>query len=141
MKSSTNTYQNAVSLAGRILLAAIFFISGISKIFDPASTIGYLTIVGVPLPEVAYIATVVLEVVGGIFLFIGYRVQPAAIALAIFSVAAAILFHSQLGDQNQFAHLLKNISIAGGLLHVAAFGAGSLSVDRRRLSVASRQLA
>lgn len=140
MNSLFNNYQGVVSLAGRILLATIFVVSGISKITDPASTIGYLTAVGMPLPEAVYAVTVVLEVVGGLFLFLGYRVQPAALALASFSVLAAILFHAQLTDQNQFAHLLKNISIAGGLLHIAAFGAGSLSLDHRRVSVPSRRI-
>jgi putative oxidoreductase len=141
MNQSSTHFQGVVSLVGRILLATIFFVSGLSKIADPASTIGYLTAVGMPLPEVAYAITVVLEVVGGLFLFLGYRVQPAAIALAVFSVVAAVLFHGQIGDQNQFAHLLKNISIAGGLLHVAAFGAGSLSLDRRRLVTPTGRIA
>lgn len=139
MNSSSNNLQGAVSLIGRILLAAIFVISGISKIADPASTIGYLNAVGMPLPEVAYAITVVLEFVGGLFLFFGYRVQPAAIALAVFSIVAAVLFHGHIADQNQFAHLLKNISIAGGLLHVAAFGAGAISFDRRRASASVRR--
>ncbi|OYZ73911.1 MAG: LysR family transcriptional regulator, partial [Rhizobiales bacterium 24-66-13] len=47
----------------------------------------------------------------------------------------AVLFHSNLADQNQMIHFLKNVAIAGGLLQVAAFGAGSFSLDgwRRRI--------
>jgi hypothetical protein len=66
----------------------------------------------------------------------GYRVRFPALALALFSVAAGFLFHGQFGDQNQFAHLLKNISMAGGLLHIAAFGPGALSVGRKPVYVA-----
>lgn len=139
MKSTFNT-QNVFSLSGRILLAAIFFISGLSKIADPASTISYLKAVAMPLPEVAYAITVALEVIGGLFLILGYRVRPAAIALAAFSVLAGVLFHGQLGDQNQFAHLLKNISIAGGLLHLAAFGPGEISIGRKQVTTTPHQL-
>lgn len=70
-----------------------------------------------------------------LMLFVGYRVRPIAAALAIFSVVAAVLFHGQFGDQNQFAHFLKNISMSGGLLLMVAFGAGSLSLDNRREKV------
>jgi putative oxidoreductase len=47
-------------------------------------------------------------------------------------VATALAFHNQFGDQNQFIHFLKNLAIAGGLLQVAAFGAGALSLDAYR---------
>lgn len=132
MNTSSTNFQGAVALAGRVLLAAIFFISGLSKIADPAATINYLQAVGMPMPILAYGLTVLLEIVGGLFLFLGYQVRPAAVALAVFSVVAAALFHNQLGDQNQFAHFLKNVSMSGGLLLMAALGAGSLSFDSRR---------
>lgn len=132
MITSPTNFQGAVALAGRVLLAAIFFISGLSKIADRAATINYLQAVGMPMPILAYGLTVLLEVVGGLFLFLGYRVRPAAVALAVFSVVAAALFHNQLSDQNQFAHFLKNVSMSGGLLLMAALGAGSLSLDSRR---------
>nr|WP_052171154.1 DoxX family protein [Massilia sp. JS1662] len=76
-----------------------------------------------------------LEVVGGLFPMFGYRVRFPALALALFSVAAGFLFHGQFGDQNQFAHLLKNISMAAGLLHIAAFGPGALSLGRKSVDV------
>ena len=49
--------------------------------------------------------------------------------LAAFTVAAALIFHRVLGDPNQFVHFLKNLAIAGGLLHIAAIGAGGFSLD------------
>lgn len=135
MNTSSANFQGAVSLVGRVLLAAIFVVSGFGKIADPASTIAYLKAVNMPLPQVAFALTVMLEAVGGLMLFAGYRVRPVAAALAVFSVVAAALFHNQLGDQNQFAHLLKNVSMAGGLLLVTAFGAGSWSLDNRRTTL------
>ena len=123
---------NALAPAGRILLAVLFLLSGINKIFAPQQVIGYIAHVGLPLPVLGYALAVALEVGGGLLLLVGYKTRFAAIALAVFSVAAALLFHSALGDQNQFAHFMKNLAIAGGLLHVAAFGAGAFSVDARR---------
>jgi putative oxidoreductase len=136
--NSTNTFQDTASLVGRVLLATIFVVSGISKIADPTSTIKLLAGVGMPLPEVAYGITVLLEVVGGLFLMFGYRVRVPALALALFSVIAGFMFHGQVGDQNQFAHLLKNISMAGGLLHIAAFGPGALSFGGKTVKVAPK---
>ena len=123
---------NALAPAGRILLAVLFLLSGINKIFAPQQVIGYIAHVGLPLPVLAYAVAVAIEVGGGLLLLVGYKTRFAAIALAVFSVAAALLFHSALGDQNQLAHFMKNLAIAGGLLHVAAFGAGAFSVDARR---------
>ena len=53
--------------------------------------------------------------------------------LAIFSIICALVFHSALGDQNQFIHFFKNVAIAGGLLQVVAFGGGRLSLDGREV--------
>lgn len=116
---------------GRLLLAAIFLLSGWSKLADPASTIAYIQSVGLPFAEVGAAAAIAVELIGGLLLVIGYRTKFAAAALAIFSLATALFFHSAIGDQNQFIHFFKNIAIVGGLLQVLAFGAGRLSLDER----------
>jgi putative oxidoreductase len=117
---------------GRVLLAAIFVMSGIGKLFDPAGTIGYISAVGLPLPQVGYALAVIVEMAGGLLLIAGYQTRIAALSLAGFTLVAAIFFHNQFADQNQFIHFMKNLAIVGGLLHVAAFGAGRVSVDARR---------
>jgi len=131
--NSSVTFAPAV---GRLLLAAIFLISGVGKLMNPAGTIGYIGSVGLALPEVAYALAVAVEIAGGLLLVVGYRTRAAALALAAFTLVAAIFFHSNFADQNQFIHFLKNVAIAGGLLQVAAFGAGRLSVDARRAAQA-----
>lgn len=120
-----------LSFAGRLMMAAIFLLSGIGKIAAPAATIGYIQSVGLPLPSVGYALAILVEVGGGLALLAGYRVRPVALVLAVFAVVTALAFHSALGDQNQFIHFLKNVAIAGGLLQVAAFGAGAVVLDRR----------
>lgn len=118
--------------AGRVLLAAIFLLSGFSKIADPTSALGYISSVGLPLPQLGLAIAIFVEIVGGLALILGYRTRLVATALALFSIATAVVFHSALGDQNQFIHFFKNIAMAGGLLQLAAFGAGPIAIDNRR---------
>lgn len=131
---NTNTASGAgyAALAGRILIAAIFILSGFSKITDPASAIGYISSVGLPLPQLGLGIAILVELVGGVALIVGYRTRLVATLLAIFSLVTAFVFHSALGDQNQFIHFFKNVAMAGGLLQIAAFGAGTVSIDGRR---------
>ncbi|WP_460105489.1 DoxX family protein [Pseudomonas sp. S3_H06] len=130
--ANTITLTASASLAGRVLLSAIFLLSGISKISAPAGMIGYIESVGLPFPTLALALAIFVEVAGGVALILGYRTRLVAAALAVFSIATALVFHSQLGDQNQFIHFFKNIAMAGGLLQVVAFGAGRFSLDARR---------
>lgn len=117
------------NLVGRILLAPIFLIAGVSKIAGYAGTVSYMTSAGVPgtlLPLV-----IVLEVGGGLALLLGWKTRWAALALAVFTLVAALLFHFELGDRMQQIMFMKNLAIAGGLLFVAVYGAGALSLDAR----------
>lgn len=117
-------------LVGRILLALIFILSGIGKISDPAGTAGFMESMGVP--GILVWPTIALEVVGGIALVIGFQTRIAAFALAAFSIAAAVIFHHNFADQMQMIMFLKDLSIAGGLLLLAASGALSFGVDCRK---------
>lgn len=129
--SSAINSQDTLALGGRILLAAIFVLSGITKLGAATGTIGYIASVGLPFPEPIFYAVVALEIVGGAMLALGFKARLSAYALAAFSLAAAALFHSDFADQNQMIHFLKNLALAGGLLQVAAFGPGHLAFDRR----------
>jgi len=134
----SNTLSNAsnsnatISLIGRILLSAIFILSGFSKIAAPAAMVGYIESVGLPFPQLALGIAIAVELGGGLLLIAGYRTRLVALGLAVFSVVTALGFHHNLADQNQFIHFFKNIAMAGGLLQVVAFGAGRFSLDARR---------
>ncbi|MGK6324804.1 DoxX family protein [Sphingomonas sp. DT-51] len=130
--ANTNSHAGVLPVIGRIGIAAIFVLSGLSKVAAPAATIGYIQASGLPLPQLAYALAVLVELGGGIALVLGYRTRIVAAALAAFAVVTAVAFHAALGDQNQFIHFFKNVAIAGGLLNVVAFGAGAYSVDGRR---------
>ncbi|MGE1173330.1 DoxX family protein [Pseudomonas sp. BW7P1] len=130
--NASDTRQASVALIGRVLLSVIFILSGFSKLAAPAMMIGYISSVGLPLPQVALALAVIVEIGGGLALIAGYRTRTVAAVLAAFSVFTALAFHNALGDQNQFIHFFKNIAMAGGLLQVVAFGAGRFSLDARR---------
>ena len=119
------------ALAGRILIAVPFLLSGVGKIAAPAMTQGYIAAVGLPLPMVAYAIAIAAEVGGSLLLLLGYKTRAIAAAMAVFTLATALGFHTNFADQNQMIHFLKNLMIMGGLLQVAAFGAGRLSLDAR----------
>jgi putative oxidoreductase len=126
--ASTNSLVPAI---GRLLIAAIFLLSGVGKIFNPAGTQAYIAAAGLPLPEVSYAIALTVEIGGGLLLLLGYRTRLAALGLAIFTLMAAVGFHHNFADQNQMIHFLKNLAIAGGLLQVVTFGAGGFSLDAR----------
>jgi putative oxidoreductase len=127
-----STNAAALPLIGRTAIAAIFVLSGLSKLAAPAATIGYIQSVGLPLPQVGFAIALIVELLGGVALILGYRTRLVASVLAVFSLATALAFHSALGDQNQFIHFFKNVAIAGGLLNVVALGGGAWSLDARR---------
>ena len=116
------TLVRYLPLIGRVMIAAIFILSGLSKLAAPAATIAYIASVGLPLPAVALAGAVVVEVIGGLVLISGYRVRTVAAVLAVFSLVTAAFFHNHLADQNQFIHFFKNVAMAGGLLQIVAFG-------------------
>lgn len=130
--SQSDVAHASASLIGRVLLSAIFILSGLSKLAAPAMMVGYISSVGLPFPQLALVVAVIVEIGGGLALIAGYRTRLVAAALALFSVATALAFHNALADQNQFIHFFKNIAMAGGLLQVVAFGAGRFSLDARR---------
>ena len=116
-----------LSLAGRAGLSAIFIISGWGKIAGYAATQQYMESVGVPgalLPLV-----IALELGGGLAILGGAFTRWIAVALALFSIASAALFHANFGDPMQAINSWKNVAMAGGFLILAANGHGALSLD------------
>lgn len=122
--------RDATALVGRILLAVLFLLAGIGKLTTAEATTDYIASVGLPLPEIVYYLTVALELLGGLALIVGYKTRYVALALGLFSIAAAAIFHNNLADQMQMTMFLKNFAIAGGMFMLALYGPGRLSIDR-----------
>lgn len=129
--------QSSAAVVGRVLLAAMFVLAGISKIGGFDGTVAYIASKGLPVPMVLAAGTVALEIVAGLALIIGWQARWAALALAAFTVVASVIFHAYWAmpaDAQGVQQLMfmKNIAVTGGLLMVFALGAGGFSVDGRR---------
>lgn len=129
--------QSPLALIGRLLLALVFLPAGIGKISGFAGTAGYIASKGLPLPELGAAIAIAVEVAGGLALIAGFGTRWAALALAFFTLVATYFFHNFWTlplDQQMVQQLMfyKNIGIVGGLLVLAAHGAGAWSLDAKR---------
>jgi putative oxidoreductase len=123
-----------IPFVGRLLIGLPFAMSGLSKLAAIDPTTEMIRAAGLPMPALALIVAVIVELGGGLLLIAGFRARIVAGVLALFSLATALSFHRNFGDQNQMIHFLKNVMMAGGLLQIVAFGAGAISFDNRRAS-------
>ncbi|MFN3587512.1 MAG: DoxX family protein [Moraxellaceae bacterium] len=119
--------NGVLTVSARALMAYIFIMAGIGKLgAGYAGTQGYMQSVGLPgelLPLV-----ILLEIGGGLALLAGFQARLAGLALAVFSMVSAFIFHSA-ADPMQQIMFMKNMAMAGGLLAFTVFGAGRWSLD------------
>lgn len=132
--ASQNSSADAAALLGRLLIAAIFVWAGYGKIGGFDGTVTRIGGVGLPFSNIVAMATIAVELGGALLLVIGYKARWVALGLALFCLAAAVLFHNFWASPaaqlvNQQIHFLKNLAMAGGLLFVFAHGAGRYSAD------------
>ena len=128
--------QDTLALIGRILIAYLFIPAGIGKLMGFGGTVGYITSVGLPLPEVGAAIAIIVELGLGIVLLLGFKTRWTAIVMALFTVATALFFHKYWSAPDamkmmQQINFNKNIAIAGGLLTFTAFGPGRFSIDKK----------
>ena len=126
--------NDAMLAVGRIALAVIFVMSGAMKFMDLGATAGAIASKGLPAPMVLAGLAAATELGGGILIVLGWQTRWAALALAMFTLMAAYFFHDfwhmeGAARENNMIHALKNLSIFGGFLMLAAAGAGRYSVD------------
>ncbi len=130
-------FQAQLSLAARVLMALLFLIAGFGKIGGFEGTVGYIASKGLPLPQLGAVIAVVVEFLGAIALIVGFQTRLVAFIMAVFTVAAGVFFHNYWAMPAEQVYVnqimfMKNLSIAGGLLMMSAFGAGALSMDAKR---------
>lgn len=124
-------------LVGRVLLASIFVVSGYGKIGGFAGTSAYMTSKGLPFVSALLVLTIVIELGAGLMVMLGIKARWAATALVLYLIPVTVIFHdfwavAAASAQMQQIMFMKNLAIMGGLLLVAAFGAGPYSVMRKR---------
>ena len=121
--------MHIVEILGRILLSAIFLINGIGKIFNYEGTIQYMEDFDVP--GYLIIPAITAEILFPILLIIGYYTKFSALVLSLFTLALAVIFHTDFSNQMQLMSFLKNIAIAGGFLIIFVYGPGKYSIDHK----------
>jgi len=122
-------YTPYFNTVGRVLIAAIFLLSGVSKISAYEATQGYMATMGVPAALLPLV--IVFEIVAALTIIVGFKTRLIALTLAGFSIVSAVIFHGNLGDPTQFIMFMKNLAIAGGFLFLVANGAGAVALDNR----------
>ncbi|MCJ7497089.1 MAG: DoxX family protein [candidate division Zixibacteria bacterium] len=124
--------KNPVPLIARILLCAIFIQSGVGKIMDPSGTQQYMAAYGMPLTGLFLIGAIFCEIFGSLSILLGFKARLGATLLVIFMIPTTLIFHTKLSDQVQMIMFMKNLAIIGGLLMVAYFGSGPISLDAKK---------
>jgi putative oxidoreductase len=140
--STMDNLKTYLAPLARLLMSSLFIWAGVGKLMDPGATAKYFASVNVPIPEVAVWVVLIVELVAGIALLVGFKARWAGAVLAIFCLITAFGVHLvgamaiQVHDNETFfahlaqmQHFYKNLVMAGGLLYVVVFGAGGLSVD------------
>ncbi len=125
--------ESITFLIGRILLCLIFLGSGFNKIMNFEATMGKMEQVGMPLVGVGIAVAIVVELVAAVCVMIGFKMRWAALALVLYVLTATYFFHNPLVAENpqaQTIQLMKNLSIIGGLLLIAALGRGPFSIEK-----------
>jgi putative oxidoreductase len=136
------TFQNSLTLLGRLALAALFLPAGLSKISGFEGTVGYINSVGLPFASLAAVVAIVIEIGGGLALISGLFSRTASLILAAFTALATVSFHAYWAVPAEQAFMqqlmfYKNVGVIGGLLVLAAHGAGSWALGAKRLQTAA----
>ena len=130
-----NAARDSVALIGRILLALVFVMSGFDKLTGFTGTVGYIASENVPMPKIAAVVAIVIELGGGLAIVAGWMTRWAALVIAIFLIVITPIFHdfwTMTGAERMTNQIMfmKNVSMLGGFLVLFAFGPGKYSVDR-----------
>lgn len=128
--------RSGTVLIGRLLLAAIFLVSGFAKLVDVEGTAGYMTAVGIPAAHTLTVVAGVAEILGALAIAIGLLARIGALGLILYLIPTTLIFHGfwayEGSEQKlQLVNFMKNLGIVGGLMLVFAYGAGRYSVDAK----------
>lgn len=122
--NTTNRLDTGLAYAAaRALIGALFFISGLGKAFAFSYVAGWMASSGIPLASALLVATIVIEVAGGLMLITGVQSRWSALGIALFLIPVTLVFHAfwsadAANFQNQLTQFLKNVAIFGGLVLV-----------------------
>ncbi len=115
----------------RIGLAALFLYTGIKKLMDPAGTATFFGSLGFPSPEIMAWVAIVIELLGGLFLFLGFLTRLTAIVLTLFVGVGIVTAYIIPWDPSKLMMLLLHGPIIGGTIALMLSGPGKWSLDEK----------
>ncbi|MGM8803964.1 DoxX family protein [Enterobacter hormaechei subsp. steigerwaltii] len=123
-------------LIARIAIVVLFIIFGYPKLTGFSGTVQYMTSLGAPMPMLAAIVAVVMEVPAAILIVLGFFTRPLAVIFVFYTLGTAVIGHhywDMTGDAvlPNMINFYKNVSITGGFILLAITGPGAISLDRR----------
>jgi putative oxidoreductase len=123
-------------LIARIAIVVLFIIFGYPKLTGFSGTVQYMTSLGAPMPMLAAIVAVVMEVPAAILIVLGFFTRPLAVIFVFYTLGTAVIGHhywDMTGDavRPKMINFYKTVSIAGGFILLAITGPGAISLDRR----------
>lgn len=119
--------DSVVLLVARLLLAWIFLHEGAFLLLNYTASSAGMAKMGAP--SFALAPVIALQLAAGLAIAVGCYTRCGALALGLFCLATAFLFHTNFAARNELLHFEKDIAIAGGMFVLAVCGAGSWSVD------------
>lgn len=129
---TANSGLNSIAvLIGRVFISILFILAGWAKLTAISGTAGYFGSLGLPMPTVTAVLVGLIEFLGGIAILVGFQTRIAAVIVALFTIGATLVAHMDFSDGLNVMMTQKNLAIAGGLLALAAYGAGNYSVDAK----------
>ena len=130
---NTRAFQNSRAFLlplARLLMSSLFIWDGIVMLRNPGGTARFFATVHIPLPDVAIWISILIHLIGGLALLVGFFTRWAAALLALVCLGTAFGVHLLIGDQANMIHFYKNLVMTGGFLYVISYGAGGMSIDR-----------
>jgi len=127
--------QDAILLAGRIVLGAIFVKSGLQKLLALGAFAASLAGRGVPQSSFWALVGATVEFVGGILIITGLKARYASLLMILFVIVATGISHrywdfaEAAARRAQESQFFKNLSIIGGFILLFATGPGRFSLD------------
>jgi len=131
-----DTSLPTAALIGRLLIAAIFLVSGIAKLTDTPGTVAHMAEMGIPYPNTLALIAGTAEVLGAIAIATGFLARVASAGLILYMIPTTLIFHAfwnYTGEEHmtQMVNFMKNLAIIGGLAVLMAQGPGRFSIDHR----------
>jgi putative oxidoreductase len=136
LRGGSDKVKDEALLVARLLLIALFLLSGWSKVTDYSGTVAFMTQVGAPVPALATAVAILMEVPVAIAILLGAFTRPLAVLLALYTLGTAFIGHhywtmTGATQLDNMIHFYKNLSIMGGLILLYVAGPGKYSLDAK----------